>query len=202
MAIVPVGLTRHRERLPELQPVTTEYAAAFVRRWQPEAGRLADRLEEPFLFLADEFFIRGAAPFPPLATYGDFPQLENGVGMIPLFLDEAEEVIRDAIPQPSVRVTVVTGISPYPYLREFLQQLATVTGVSIEVMAVPNRLFGASVTVAGLVAGKDIIEFLKDTDLGNVLFIPDVMLKEGEGRFIDKLTVAKREADQGTCPGT
>ena len=191
LAIVPVGLTRYRERLPELQPVTTEYAATFVERWQPEAVRLADRLGSPFLFLADEFFIRGRTPFPPLVTYGDFPQLENGVGMIPLFLDEAEEVIRDAVPLPPTRVAAVTGVSAYPYLREFLDQLASVTGLVVDVVAVPNRLFGTAVTVAGLIAGSDIVEALKDYDLGDVLFIPDVMLKEGEGSFIDDVTVAE-----------
>ena len=191
LAIVPVGLTRYRERLPELEPVTAEYAAAFVERWQPAAGRLADRLGAPFLFLADEFFIRSGAPFPLLFTYGDFPQLENGVGMIPLFLDEAEEVIRDAAPLPPVRVMIVTGVSPYTYLQEFLERLASATGLIIEVMAIPNRLFGASVTVTGLVAGRDIIDVLKDKDLGTGIFVPDVMLKEGEGRFIDDVTVAE-----------
>ena len=191
LAIVPVGLTSHREHLPELQPVTAGYAAAFVGRWQRSAERLTDRLGEPFLFLADEFFIRGGAPFPPLSTYGDFPQLENGVGMIPLFLDEAEEVLRDAVPLPPVRVTVVTGVSPYPYIREFLERLASATGAVIEVMAVPNRLFGAPVTVTGLVAGRDIIELLKEKEHGSVLVIPDVMLKEGEGRFIDDMTVTE-----------
>jgi putative radical SAM enzyme (TIGR03279 family) len=189
LAIVPVGLTRYREWLPELQPVTAEYARAFVSRWLPEAEHLAERLGEPFLFLADEFFIRGGVPFPSLTTYGDFPQLENGVGMIPLFLDEAEEVIRDAVRLPPVRVTVVTGVSAYPFLREFLERLASATGAAIEVVAVPNRLFGAAVTVTGLVAGRDIIELLKDRAIGTVLFIPDVMLKEGEGSFIDDVTV-------------
>ena len=191
LAVVPVGLTRHRAGLPELQPVTADYAATFVGRWQRSAVRLANRLGEPFLFLADEFFIRGGVSFPPLSTYGDFPQLENGVGMIPLFLDKAEDVIRAASSLPPVRVTVVTGVSPYPYLREFLGRLASATGVTIEVMAVPNRLFGPSVTVTGLVAGRDIIDLLKDTDLGTGLFIPDVMLKEGEGSFIDDVTVTK-----------
>jgi NifB/MoaA-like Fe-S oxidoreductase len=111
LAVVPVGLTSHRQRLPELQPVTAEYAAAFIRRWQPEAERLAACRGEPLLFLADEFFIRGGVPFPLLSTYGDFPQLENGVGMIPLFLDEAKEVLRDAERLPPVAVTVVTGVS-------------------------------------------------------------------------------------------
>lgn len=196
LAVVPVGLTDHRARLPELQPVTSEYAAAFVRRWLPEAERLADRRGEPWLFLADEFFIRGEIPFPRLSSYGDFPQLENGVGMIPLFREEAGEVLRDAAPLPPTALTVVTGVSPYPFIGEFLERLASVTGAVIRVVAVPSRLFGPSVTVTGLVAGRDIIEELRGRDLGTALVIPDVMLKEEE-RFIDDLTVAELTATLG-----
>lgn len=189
LAVVPVGLTRHRARLPELQPVTSEYAAAFVSRWQPEAERLADLRGEPWLFLADEFFIRGEIPFPPLSSYGDFPQLENGVGMIPLFLDEAEEVLRDAGPVPMVAVTVVTGISAAPFIRAFCARLAAATGAELCVVAVPNRLFGPPVTVTGLVGGRDILEALRGTHPGSAIVVPDVMLKEGEGSFIDDVTV-------------
>ena len=195
LAVVPVGLTRHRSRLPYLAPVTPEYASAFSDRWQAEAERLSARLGEPFLFLADEFFIRGGRPFPLLESYGDFPQLENGVGMVPLFLQEAEMVLKSAEPVPPVHATIVTGVSPYPYLSDFIRTLSAVTGATLEVVAVPNILFGQSVTVTGLVAGRDIVAALKGGKPGEVVVIPDVMLKEGEGRFIDDLTVAELEAE-------
>ena len=196
LAVVPLGLTSHREGLPELQPVTPEYAAEFVGRWQPASEILAKELGEPWLFLADEFFIRGAVSFPLLETYGDFPQLENGVGMVPLLLDEAEALLRDAEPLPPLVVTVVTGISPYPYLVAFLTRLDSLTGMTTRVVAVPNRLFGQSVTVTGLVGGGDIIEALRGEELGAFVIIPDVMLKEG-GRFIDDMTVAELSRDLG-----
>jgi len=190
LAIVPVGLTSHRARLPKLQPVTADYAADFVRRRRPEVDQLATRLGEPWLCLADEFFIKGGVPFPPLSTYGNFPQLENGVGMIPLFLDEAEELLRTAAPLPPVSVTVVTGVSSFPFISEFMEQLSKVTGATIRVVAVPNRLFGPAVTITGLVVGQDIRELLRGKVLGDAVVIPDVMLKEGE-RFIDDMTVAE-----------
>ena len=196
LAVVPLGLTSHRARLPELQPVTSEYAAEFVTRWQPGSQRLALSLGEPWLFLADEFFIRGGVPFPPLATYGDFPQLENGVGMIPLFLDEAEELLRVAELLTPFTVTVVTGVSPYPFIREFLERLANVTGVTIQVVAVPNELFGPSVTVTGLLGGRDILASLRGRELGSGVVIPDVMLKEGE-LFIDDMTVEELSESLG-----
>ncbi len=189
LAVVPVGLTRHRKGLARLDPVTDEYAARFVKSWQRKGRTLAKRLGAPFLFLADEFYLKADVPFPPLDEYGDLPQLENGVGMIPLFLAEAREVLREAEPLRQRVVTVVTGESPYRYLADFLRALAAKTGVSLCPVSVKNLLFGESVTVTGLVAGRDIITALKGKELGDAVIIPDVMLKEGEGVFLDDLSV-------------
>jgi putative radical SAM enzyme (TIGR03279 family) len=190
LAVVPVGLTRHRQGLPALQPVAAGYAAKFLATWQPRCAALAQQLGEQFLFLADEFYIKAGLPFPPLESYGDLPQIENGVGMIPLFLTEAAAVLAQAQPVGKRVVTVVTGESPYHYLAEFLERLAEKTGVNFRPVAVKNRLFGASVTVTGLVSGRDIIAALGECEPGEMVLIPDVMLKEGEGVFLDGLTVA------------
>jgi putative radical SAM enzyme (TIGR03279 family) len=197
LAIVPVGLTRHRRRLPSLKPVTKLYAAAFVATWQPQAASLAENLGGPFLFLADEFYIKAGIPFPPLDAYGDLPQLENGVGMIPLFLAQAAKVIGQAKRLKPGSATVVTGASPYRFLAAFLKDLSRKTGVDLRPVAVRNLLFGASVTVTGLVSGRDIIAGLKGRELGDVVLIPDVILKEGEGLFLDDMTVDEIEEELG-----
>ncbi|ABB32278.1 protein of unknown function DUF512 [Geobacter metallireducens RCH3] len=189
LAIVPIGLTKHRRGLPALEPVTASYAETFVQNWQPAAERLERELGAPFLFIADEFYIKAGLPFPPLETYGDLPQIENGVGMIPLFLDESERVLKKARKGKPVTVTVVTGESPYRYLAAFLERLSVRTGATFKPVAVHNRLFGESVTVTGLVAGSDIVEELSGRDLGDAVLVPDVMLKEGEGIFLDDLSV-------------
>lgn len=189
LAIVPVGLTKHRRGLPVLEPVTAGYAEDFIRVWQPEAERLERGLGAPFLFIADEFYIKAGLPFPPLSAYGDLPQIENGVGMIPLFLDDAERVLKKARKGRPLTVTVVTGESPFRYLAQFLENLSVRTGVTLNPVAVRNRLFGESVTVTGLVAGSDIVEELTGRALGDAVLIPDVMLKEGEGVFLDDLSV-------------
>ncbi len=198
LAIVPVGLTRHRSKLPSLAPVTKEYAAAFIATWGPAARSLAERLGEPFLFLSDEFYIKAGIPFPPLATYGDLPQLENGVGMIPLFLREAARVLKHAAKLKPFSATVVTGASPYHYLADFLRKLSRKTGVALRPVAARNLLFGDSVTVTGLVSGRDIISQLSEIQLGDAVLIPDVMLKEGEGVFLDDLAVGELEEALGT----
>ena len=197
LAVVPVGLTRHRKGLPSLQPVTKEYAHSFIAEWEPRARALRQQFGEPFLFLADEFYLKAGIPFPPLESYGDLPQLENGVGMAPLFLAEAATVLEQAEQLKPFRATVVTGESPYVFLSDFLKSLKVKTGVDLQPIAVKNRLFGGSVTVTGLVSGWDIVAALKGEDLGDVLLIPDVMLKEGEGLFLDDTTVGEIEESLG-----
>ncbi|GFO64946.1 DUF512 domain-containing protein [Geomonas paludis] len=197
LAVVPVGLTEHRQNLPALAPVTKEFAADFIGRWYPESRLLEERLGAPFLFLADEFYIKGDVPFPELDNYGDLPQLENGVGMIPLFLSEAEQVLEEAEALKPAKLTVVTGESPYRYLSDFLKQLSGATGVSVQPVAVRNRLFGPTVTVTGLVCGADIVAALQGMELGEVVLVPDVMLKEGEGVFLDDLTLDDVERQLG-----
>ncbi len=193
LAIVPVGLTRHRRGLPKLQSVTSEYAADFVKEWQPRADAIAERLGEPFLFLADEFFLKAGLPFPPVEAYGDFPQLENGVGMIPLFQEEAQEMLDAAESLSPLHATVVSGLSPLPYLSAFLRSLADKTGATLDLVPVENRFFGESVTVTGLVTGQDVMSALERRDNGSLVVIPDVMLKEGEGVFLDDLPVHELE---------
>jgi putative radical SAM enzyme (TIGR03279 family) len=198
LAIVPVGLTRHRKGLPQLQPVTEEYAESFVDVWSFKGKELEKRLGEPFLFLADEFYLKGVKPFPPLADYGELPQLENGVGMAPLFMAEAAIVLKKARQLIPFRATVVTGESPFDLISAFLIALGQKTGVDLHPVAIGNRLFGSSVTVAGLVSGKDIAASLSSLDLGEAVLVPDVMLKEGEGLFIDDMNLRDLEKEVGT----
>lgn len=193
LAVVPVGLTRHRKGLPRLEPVTADYAREFVRRWLPVSRDLERSLGAPFLFLADEFFIKGGEEFPPIEEYGELPQLENGVGMVPLFLAEADGVLSRARRLLPRSVTVVTGESAFRYLADFLTALGRRCGVTFRVVAVKNRLFGESVTVTGLVCGRDIAAELAGGDAGDLVLVPDVMLKEGEGVFLDDLSVAELE---------
>lgn len=189
LAIVPLGLTRHRQNLPPLQPVEEAYARTFITTWQPRAEQLAKELGEPFLFLADEFFLKAGLPFPPLRRYGDLPQIENGVGMVPLFMRDAKLTERRARSIGPFRVTVVTGASAIGFVSDFLARLGNKTGLEIIPVAVENRLFGERVTVSGLVTGHDILAALQGMHIGEMLMIPEVMLKEGEGVFLDDMSL-------------
>lgn len=189
LAVVPLGLTAHRQGLPQLAPVDAAYARQIITVWQPQTVALRRKLKQPFLFLADEFYLKADLPFPPLSEYGDFPQIENGVGMVPLFMKEAAGVLRRVRPIESFRATVVTGVSSFPFVKTFLAELAVRSGVNVLPLAVENYLFGKSITVSGLVAGNDIIAALAKCDVGSCLLVPDVMLKEGEWMFLDDVSV-------------
>jgi len=189
LAVVPVGLTRYRDSLAEIRPVTRKYAAEFIAHWQPVARALESRLGAPFLFLGDEFYLKAGSPFPAIEEYGDFPQLENGVGMVPLFLEDASHVLSMAESMKPVRVAAVTGVSASGVVTDFLRRLSLKTGIRFSTVAVENSLFGETVTVAGLVPGKAVVEGLRGKGVFDLLLVPDVMLKEDEGIFIDDLTV-------------
>ena len=189
LAIVPVGLTDHRKRLPALEPVSQAYAADFIKHWTPLKTSIENRIGEQFLYFADEFYLKAGLPFPDFESYGDFPQLENGVGMIPLFEQEASEALEVVELSGSGELTVVTGVSPIGHVSRFLERLSAISGIGITAKAVPNILFGSQVTVTGLVSGGDIIAALGGDVAGGIVMVPDVMLKEGEGVFLDDMSL-------------
>lgn len=199
LAVVPVGLTEHRQHLPQLKAVDSGYAAAFLDHWLPRMQAINRQLGEPFLQLADEFFIKAGYKFPPLKSYGDLPQWENGVGMTPWFLRESANVIRRARQLKPVHTAVITGKSATPFVKGFLDQLAFKTGCTIEIFTIPNQLFGESVTVTGLISGKDILAQLAGQTMPETVLLPDVMLKEGEGYLLDDMTVAELSNRLGSC---
>ncbi len=199
LAVVPLGLTEHRRKLPLLRSVDVNYASEIIKVLEPAARALRKSLGAAFLFLADEFYLKAGLQFPPIGEYGDFPQIENGVGMVPLFMKEAAQVLRRARPTGVFRATVVTGVSSAGFVGDFLNSLNQKTGLQLVPLAVQNRLFGSSVTVSGLVSGKDIATALAGHEVGSALFIPDVMLKEGERVFLDDVSLKFLE-EQAGCP--
>lgn len=197
LAVVPLGLTTHRQRLPQLTSVDAGYARDFIAYWQPQAESLCRTLRQPFLFLADEFYLKAGLPFPAIKEYGDFPQIENGVGMVPLFMKSAARTLKSIRPIGAFRATVITGVSSFAFVGDFLAGLAEKSGVDIVAVAVENILFGASITVSGLIVGNDIAAALADHDIGSCLLVPDVMLKEGENIFLDDVSLDMLEQRVG-----
>lgn len=186
VAVVPVGLTAHRKKA--LMPVDKEDANAaldIIHRFQQ---RFRKKHGDPFVYGADELYIKAGVPFPPLQQYGDLPQIENGVGLVPLFLHQSKKV---RIPEVSKKNKFVTftGVSFYPYLSKFIDRLVK-AGVDIEAVPVENEFFGKSVTVTGLLTGRDVMKSLSGmTKKNDILLIPDVVMREGDNIFLDDVSL-------------
>jgi putative radical SAM enzyme (TIGR03279 family) len=194
-AIVPVGLTAHRERLPALRTLTDPEARALVATvhgWQAE---FAPRLGSRFVFLGDEVYLQAGAPLPEAAAYEGFPIAEDGVGLVRRFEDGFEQAARRARGGAGARVTVVSGALYAPRLARLLGRLP---GAAARVAAVPNRHFGGSVSVAGLLTGGDIQRHLAtERELGDAVLVPAVAVRDGDGVFLDDVTPADLARDLG-----
>jgi putative radical SAM enzyme (TIGR03279 family) len=190
LAIVPVGLTGHRQRLPGLRVHTRDEAAELVAWVGQRQAELLKRLGTRFIFAADELYLRAEEDFPPLEAYETLPQIENGVGLIPLFRQQADEVIKEAQPLELPPVSLVTGVSAATEILGFARKLIEKCGIDLRVHVVENHFFGGDVTVAGLLTGQDLLEQLANVDLGQILLVPDVMLREGEDVFLDDVRIS------------
>jgi putative radical SAM enzyme (TIGR03279 family) len=189
LAIVPVGLTGHREKLFDLRPHSREEAVDLIEWVETRQSELLEQLGTRFIFAADELYLKAGKPFPPLETYEDLSQVENGIGLIPLFRAQAAEALEGAVPLELPAISLVTGASAAGEINAFAEKLATTCGVDLRVHVVKNNFFSGHVTVTGLLTGQDLIEQLAGVSLGRVLLIPDVMLREGDDVFLDDVSV-------------
>jgi putative radical SAM enzyme (TIGR03279 family) len=194
IAVVPVGLTAHRTK--ELRPVEKGDAARALRVLGYAQRDFLAVHGEPVVYAADELYIKAEEAFPPLKHYGDLPQIENGVGMVALFRHEARRV-RPEAPGAKRKFLTFTGTSFYPYLRRFLRKFRA-AGIHITAVPVENTFFGSSVTVAGLLTGRDVAAALRPAAEGrDMLLVPGVVLREGADVFLDDVTVPDLGASLG-----
>jgi putative radical SAM enzyme (TIGR03279 family) len=193
LAIVPVGLTDHRKNLPELQPFTPDIARATIAQIAPIQKRLLKRLGTPFAFLGDEIYIMAGAKLPPARHYRDFPQIENGVGMVRTFLGQFQRALEGQNREVTARGTVCTGKVFYPYLRDCVRRL----GGNLMVVPVESRFWGAGIGVAGLLTGSDFIEALRGKDLGDFVVLPSECMIADDYLFLDDLTIKDVQRELG-----
>ena len=196
IAVVPVGITVHRKGLFPLRPFKPREARDVVQTIQSIASRFKKKIGTRLVYPSDEFYIKARIPFPSLSSYEDLPQIENGVGMVASFLNEAKRtrLPRRVIP---VTMTAVTGVSFSPILKSELKRLQEITGVSVRVLTAKNSLFGPPVTVSGLLSGRDILATVRGKRIGSLLLIPSSTLNENEGVFLDNMTIEDIEAAVG-----
>jgi len=193
VSIVPVGLTKHRAGLPALTPFTPEGAKETVTRVAAFADECLHKLGSRVFFCADELYLKAGLPLPEDEYYEDYPQLENGVGMLRLFETEFKGAVRacgEGYVSGGTPFAVATGVSAAPFIERLIRHAAERIGnVRGRVYAVQNDFFGRTINVAGLVTGRDLIAQLKGKDCGTRLLIPQTMLRHGEGVFLDDVTL-------------
>ncbi len=195
LAVIPVGLTKYRNNLYPLRrpdAVWSERQLSYVHRNQ---RKIYQETGVCFVYAADEFYLKANREIPESVKYDDFPQLENGVGMIRKFWDECLEQMKNlpADVDHKANFTLATGTAAVSVLNKILEKINKIKGVEIIAAGVSNRLYGESVTVAGLLAGKDLADALKGEKRDCPVLIPDVMLNPQTGRFIDDMSLKQAE---------
>lgn len=191
IACVPVGLTKHREGLYPLKVYDKQRASETIDIIEEFSSDFLAKNGTRLAFPADEFFVRADRKIPESDYYEEFNQLENGVGIIASQREEFLLAIKDLEPcDISRKITIATGVDAKPYIEALVELIKPLCkNLSCNVVAIKNNFFGETITVAGLVTGRDLIEQLKPLNLGDQLIIPSCMLRNEQDRFLDDITL-------------
>ena len=191
VAMIPVGLTRFREGLYPLTAYTKETATKMIARMEAWEQRAVREHGEGFLYLADEWYTTAGLPLPSVESYGDFPQIENGVGLLRLFEDDMRLALSAEEPlETPLHVAVAGGEAAHDFFVEAYRALEPYN-IHVDLYAIHNDYFGGNVSVGGLVTGGDLVRQLKGRLETDLLLLPRNMFKEREDVFLDGMTIAE-----------
>jgi putative radical SAM enzyme (TIGR03279 family) len=189
-ALVPVGLTSHREGLTPLTPYTKEMAAGLISKIKPLQEQFRKSYGTAFVFPADELYCLSVLPLPSEAEYEDFPQIENGVGLLRLFISDVEQAAEEPIAVPNdlpKRITIACGVSVAPFLKDLADKFAPAQ-VEVDIRPISNDFFGHSITVTGLITGQDLVKQLQIVETDRILICAAMLRAEGD-LFLDGLSL-------------
>ena len=203
VSVVPMGMTKFRDGLAQVEPFTKEDAVeviGIIKKWQEIIQK---HYGTRMIHASDEWYLMAGLPLPEEEDYEGYPQLENGVGMVRSMNEEVDACLKEHKGDDRVRrLTLVTGTLAEPVIREQVEKIQIkYPKIDAKVVAIRNDFFGEQITVAGLVTAQDMIAQLKGKELGDLLLIPEVMLRSGEEVFLDDLTVSDVEKALQTCVG-
>ncbi len=196
LSIVPVGLTKYREGLYPLESFNKDDAIDLIKTVEKYQKLALEKHGIHFVHASDEWYINAGIDFPDADNYDGYIQLENGVGMNRLLSDEFDEAINYYLEDNggtcnvSKRISTITGVLAYEsklLLKDKLKKVAP--NIDFEIYPIINHYFGEKITVTGLLTGQDIINQLKEKDLGDVLLLPCNTLKSDEDIFLDDVTL-------------
>ena len=196
IAAVPVGLTKFREGLYPLRGYTAAEAQALITYGEGKQAEFRAAWDDTFFYLSDEWYLTAGLPLPPAESYGDFPQIENGVGLLRLFEMDFREALADRSPLPEPRrITVAGGVAANPFFRELYKYLENYN-IYADTIPVENLFFGGNVHVAGLVTAGDLMRSFPEAEGGPIL-IPRNMLREKDSVFLDGVTLDELQGKMG-----
>ena len=199
VSVVPAGLTKHREGLFPLSDFTREEAKEIIGAVEEIACRCLKRYGTRIFFAADELYQKAELELPSEEYYEEYPQLENGVGMLRSFIEDVNIAKDDCKELEKTRkISVATGAAAYPTICDTCRELEEKhTNLQITVYKITNNFYGESITVSGLLTGKDMLEQLKNKELYDELLIPAQALRHPELDFLCGMTLKELEASLG-----
>ena len=197
VSIVPVGLTKYRDGLPELEAFTEKTAAETIDQVERFSEGCMNKYGSRIFYCSDELYIKAKKEIPDDSFYEDYPQLENGVGMIRLLESEFKSALQLSDGKPHY-ASIACGVSVAPYMERLVDLAREHYGdFNFNVFPIVNDFFGNSVNVSGLITGKDLINQLKGKDLGEFLLISQNMIRREERDFLDDVKMEDAEKELG-----
>jgi putative radical SAM enzyme (TIGR03279 family) len=192
IGVVPVGLTRYHSQGVRL--LTEKEVRAVLGQVLPRQQENRRRLGVGLVYPSDELYLRAGYPIPTADEYDGFPQLENGIGLVRELLDDWEELKRRGARRTTGKSTLVCGTLIAPLMAQITGDLSQRLGVEITVRPVENRFLGASVTVSGLLSGRDVMDALEGQQPGEVVLLPRAMFDAAGRATLDDVTATEMEA--------
>ncbi|WP_109012710.1 TIGR03279 family radical SAM protein [Nostoc commune] len=192
VAVVPVGLTRFRPPEDELIPVTREKAKEVISQVRMLSGQFRQKFGSSVVWLADEWFLIAGEELPSESEYEEYPQIDNGVGSIQLFIKQFATVAAELLPPkvyPQRKLTWIVGNAVEKAFQPILKRLNSVEGLEVNMRALCSDYWGQTISVTGLLTGHDLLLNLKGQDLGDGILLPNIMLKNGELLFLDDMSI-------------
>lgn len=199
IAAVPVGLTSSRNGLEPITPFDAASAQKVIDTIDGYGDAFYEKYGTRIIYPADELYIIAGQDIPEYEYYGEFSQLENGVGMCALLTREFEDALHDADHSIDDRkISIATGTASYKIIKRLVDMaMDRWHNLTCEVIEIQNDFFGRSISVTGLICGCDLIGQLKGRELGSELLISDAMLDSDNARFLDDVTPADVERELG-----
>lgn len=195
LSVVPVGLTKYRDKLEPLEPFDRETAVQVLDQLHSLQKECLKQYGTRFVYPSDEWYLLSGCPIPEEEYYEGYLQLENGVGMVRSLTDEVEaELQKRSGDRRKRKVSLVTGKLAAPVMQQLTEKIQECyPETEVLVYPIENYFFGTAITVAGLLTGQDILAQLKGRDLGEEVLLPSVLLRSGEDVLLDDMTVQELE---------